>query len=91
MLDYEKLDVYQCSIRFVANVIQIIHKIPKGNSQLIDQLRRAAFSVPLNIAEGSGKISPRDRARFHSIARLKFQAKMRVFKHVTDRNDRTKM
>ena len=69
MLDYERLDVYQCSIRFVANVVHLIREIPKGYSQLTDQLRRAAFSVPLNIAEGSGKNSARDRARFHSIAR----------------------
>lgn len=69
MLDYEKLDVYQCSIRFVAQVLHIIHQIPKGHSQLSDQLRRAAFSVPLNIAEGSGKNSARDRSRYHAIAR----------------------
>lgn len=69
MLDHEKLDVYQCAIRFVASAIHVLAKLPKGHAQLADQLRRAAFSIPLNIAEGAGKVTPRDRSRFHAIAR----------------------
>ena len=34
----------------------------------MDQLDRAATSVPLNIAEGNGKYSPKDRCRFFDIA-----------------------
>lgn len=33
-----------------------------------DQLMRAALSVPLNLSEGSGKSSPKDRCRFYQIA-----------------------
>jgi four helix bundle protein len=35
---------------------------------LKDQLLRASFSVALNLAEGSGKPSKRDRVRFYAIA-----------------------
>ena len=69
MLDYEKLDVYQVSIEFLAEVVEIIDGIPKGNTSIIDQFKRAAFSVPLNIAEGSGKSTKIDKQRFYSIAR----------------------
>jgi len=69
MLDHEKLDVYQCAIRFVAAALDLLAKLPKGHAQIADQLRRAPFSVPLNIAEGAGKVTPPDRSRFHAIAR----------------------
>ncbi|MCA9573121.1 MAG: four helix bundle protein, partial [Myxococcales bacterium] len=38
------------------------------HAQLADQLRRATISVPLNIAEASGKPGRADRARYHAIA-----------------------
>ena len=69
MLHYEKLDVYQVSIQFVALAIAISEQVPKGYAALADQLRRAAWSIPLNIAEGVGKPSVSDQARFHAIAR----------------------
>jgi len=36
---------------------------------LVDQLRRASISIPLNLAEESGKTSEKDKLRFYSIAR----------------------
>ena len=69
MLDHEKLDVYQCSIQFLAIAFTIVGRLPRGHAPLADQLRRAATSIPLNIAEAAGKTSTSDRARFHAIAR----------------------
>jgi len=66
---YEKLDVYQCSMEFLAHVYVIIDKLPKGYCHLEDQLRRSSLSIPLNIAEACGKSSPQERKRFFDIAR----------------------
>ena len=69
MLDHEKLDVYQCSIEFLALPVQVIETLPKGYSALVDQLKRASWSIPLNIAEGCGKNSFPDKQRFYAFAR----------------------
>ena len=47
----------------------MVSNLPRGESELRAQLKTAAMSVPLNIAEGTGKPSPADRAHPHAIAR----------------------
>lgn len=47
----------------------LLPDIPRGNSDLVDQLRRAARSVTNNIAEGSGKWTTADKVRHFHIAR----------------------
>ena len=68
-LNHEDLDVYQAAIEFLAIVAMLVEEIPRGYSFLNDQLKRAALSIPLNIAEGYGKRSQADRCRFYDIAR----------------------
>ena len=69
MLDVEKLDVYRCAIEHLAFVFKALPKVPRGWSALVDQWRRAATSVPLNIAEAVGKTSDAERTHRYSIAR----------------------
>jgi four helix bundle protein len=68
MLSFQRLDVYRASIEFLAQTVRI-PKLPRGHAEVADQLRRAALSVPLNIAEGAGRPSPADAARHYAIAR----------------------
>jgi four helix bundle protein len=68
-LDHERLDVYRVAVEFLALALRILDGIPRQRRELRSQLERAAMSVPLNIAEGSGKPSPPDRARYYAIAR----------------------
>ena len=65
---FQRLDVYRCAIEFLAVAVKLAEQAPRGYGSLSDQLRRATLSVPLNIAEGSGKTA-RDGARFYTIAR----------------------
>jgi four helix bundle protein len=69
LLAYEKLDVYQRAIEFLAVATALMQDAKRGDGPLIDQLRRASMSIPLNIAEAAGRVSFDDRARFYSIAR----------------------
>jgi four helix bundle protein len=68
MLGFQRLDVYACAVRFLGLAAGLVGRTPRGTSELVDQLRRAALSIPLNIAEGTGK-EGRDAARYYRIAR----------------------
>lgn len=69
MMSHEKLDVYQCAIRFVRLAMKVGTEIPRGYGPLADQLRRASMCIPLQIAEGAGKRSGPDCRRFFDYAR----------------------
>ena len=66
--DHEKLDVYRNSIAFCAWVGDFLPLVTQKTAAK-DQLDRASTSIPLNIAEGNGKFSVKDRARFLEMAR----------------------
>lgn len=60
--------MYQKTIQFIL-LVESIRKRMKFKISLIDQLDRASSSVVLNIAEGNGKFSGKDRCRYFDIAR----------------------
>ena len=66
--DHERLDVYKAAIEFVAISDDVVEHLPRGRRYLADQLQRAAVSIPLNIAEGAGEFSRKDKRRFYRIA-----------------------
>jgi four helix bundle protein len=65
---HEKLDVYRAAVEFMGVAHRVTDRFPRGRSALRDQLERAAISIVLNIAEGSGEFSPKEKARFYRIA-----------------------
>jgi len=69
MRSFQKLRVYQRSIEFLALALEIIGELPRGHAELADQLLRAAQSQPRNIAEGAGRRTSVDQARFYTHAR----------------------
>ena len=66
--DHEKLEVYREAISFVAWISELVEPMVRIG-EVRDQLDRASSSIPLNIAEGNGKYTPKDRCRFFDIAR----------------------
>jgi four helix bundle protein len=67
---YKDLIVWQRSIDFVEKIYKLTDNLPtKECFGLISQMRRAAVSIPSNIAEGYGRQSTGNYAQFLSIAR----------------------
>ena len=67
---FEKFSVYKKSLE-VAKEVDGLCKKAKGQefNYLKDQIRRAASSILLNLAEGSGKWTKKDKANFYRISR----------------------
>jgi four helix bundle protein len=68
MFDFQKLDVYLKAKNFCLDTKEILKK-KEIDRVTNDQLRRASFSIMLNIAEGCSRFSNKDRKNFMVIAR----------------------
>ena len=66
---YQQLRVWQASMKLVEDVYRMSHELPKEESYgLGQQIRRAAVSVPSNIAEGHAQRSKREYLYFVAVA-----------------------
>ena len=65
--DHEKLEVYREAIALIAWLSQLLESLGRVGD-VRDQLDRASTSIALNIAEGNGKFSPKDRCKFFDTA-----------------------
>ena len=69
-LNYQKLAIYSASRLFVADCYKLTNYFPAEEKfGMISQIRRAALSVHLNIAEGSSRKSEAERKRYFEISR----------------------
>lgn len=65
MQDYKELLVWQKSHLLVISIYKCLTSFPKEETyNLVSQLRRAATSIPANIAEGTGRYTQKDFASF---------------------------
>lgn len=69
-LAHTKLNVYQASRDLALECYKVTRLLPADEKfAMISQIRRAALSVHLNIAEGSSRKSQTERSRYYEIAR----------------------
>jgi four helix bundle protein len=69
MFKFEELEIWKESIKFTSDVYRITKTFPaEERFGLTQQLRNAAISISLNIAEGSGRYHNKDFVRFLQIA-----------------------
>ena len=69
MQDYRQIKIWQRSHRLVLEIYKLTESFPKHELHgLTSQIRRSAYSIPMNIAEGRSKSSDSDCARFLDIA-----------------------
>ena len=67
---YERLEAWKLAMDLFTEIYHITGQFP-GDEKfvLISQMRRAALTIPSNIAKGAGRDSPKEFANFLSIAR----------------------
>lgn len=71
---YQRLQVWQEAIELVTEVYWLTSRFPDSEKfGLVGQMRRAAVSIPSNIAEGAGRGSDKEFRRFLMIARGSLQ------------------
>jgi four helix bundle protein len=66
----EELEVFKLSHSLVLNVYKLTENFPpEERFGLIQQMRRSAYSIPMNLIEGSNRLSTKEYRRFVGIAK----------------------
>lgn len=69
MYNFQKLEIYQLAKELCKNIYIITRQLPDIEKYaLVQQLNRAAISVPSNIAEGVSRQTSKEKVRFINIA-----------------------
>ena len=69
MLNFKKLKVWQKAMDLAVNVYELILAMPSEEQfALTSQIKRSAVSIPSNVAEGAGRFSNKELARFLDIS-----------------------
>lgn len=87
MRDYTKIEAWRLADDFTVEVYKVSRGLPREELYgLTSQIRRSAYSVPANIAEGAGRDTKRDYLHFLYIARGSL-GETRYFVHLSRRLD----
>jgi len=86
MFDFQKLEVYKKAKNFHVSCKKLL-LTNTFDRYVNDQLGRASFSIPLNIAEGSGKFSKADRKNYFTTARASVFECVAILDILSDENN----
>jgi len=67
--DCQRLAVFGHAVEALAVIDELADELPDGHAYIRDELRRAANSIALNIAEGAGEFVPAENTRFYRMAK----------------------
>ena len=67
-MNHNKLKCYGLLLDAARIVPSILNRLPRGNAYIEDQLKRALSSAILNLSEGNGRRSIKERNRFFDIS-----------------------
>ena len=66
----EELDVFRLSHSLALEIFELTKFFPDGEKfGLVSQMRRAAYSIPMNLMEGAHRLGPKEYRQFVSIAK----------------------
>jgi len=66
---FTRLEVWKKAHQAVLDIYRVTKGFPNDERfMMVSQMRRAAISIPANIAEGYGRRAPRDKARCYTIS-----------------------
>lgn len=85
MFDFEKLTVYHKAKTYNSSISSLI-KQKRFDRVTNDQLRRASFSIMLNIAEGMSRFSKKDRKNFMVISKGSAFECVAILDYLKDQN-----
>jgi hypothetical protein len=67
-MDHHRLEVYRLAREIHRDIRRLLAQVPRGNAELVNQLKKSAASITQNIAEGAAEFSPREKARIYRLA-----------------------
>lgn len=80
VFSFEKLEAWQEAKGLVKHIYLLSASLPnRERFTLIDLMRRAAISITSNLAEGSGRITPKDKSHFYAMA---YSSLLELLNHV---------
>ena len=67
-MNHRKLKCYELLLEAARSVPPILNRLPRGTAYIEDQIKRSLSSAILNLAEGNGRRSIKERNRFFDIS-----------------------